>query len=306
VTQYQATVLLAMATLLTAPLAAAQSQRSAEKVLFEDDHIRFVEVTNWPGTTTAPAVPYSSVLMSDAAWPVVQEAAVDAAAGSTEHSQRVIPRDNRPYPWCQTRNPVGARTVTVKGDFPQHYFRIDYKRIDGTDFGANWQTWYPGVFGPAAKVVADPGKKLQAGKPFSKEWPYDIGYSAIVSAPANHTMLYEDDHIQLLEVAIREGEKENMHGHPYPSVYADDGGFAPAGAVYKNATLGPDVGPPWGKMTADPSASKFPLCFSAVPEAPHEVSVVKGPPQHFYRIHFKRVDGEGIQSKWRTWYPSPK
>jgi hypothetical protein len=196
--------------------------------------------------------------------------------------------------------------VTVQGDFPQHFFRLDYKRIDGKDYGANWQTWYPGVFGPAAKVVSDPGKKLQSGKPFSKDWPYDIGYSAVVSAPANHTMLYEDDHIQLLEVAIREGEKENMHGHPYPSVYADDGGFAPVGATYKNATLGPGAGPPWGKMTADPSALKFPICFSAVPEAPHEVSVVKGPPQHFYRIHFKRVEGEGIQSKWRTWYPSPK
>ena len=293
-----------LAALLTAGAVSAQSQRTIEKVLFEDGHIRFVEVTNWPGENHADAILYSSIVMADAAWPAVREAPAEATASRPEsHSDNVLPRDNRPYPWCRAQSPVAARTVTVKGDFPQHYYRIDYKRIDGKEFGAHWKTWYGDVFGPPAKVVADPGKTLQSATPFSKDWPYNIGYSATVSAPANHTLRYEDDHIQLLEVAIREGEKENMHGHPYPSVYADDGGFAPEGAVYKNATLEPSDGPPWGKMTTAPQGANFPICFSAVPEAPHEVSVEKGPPQHFYRIHFKRVDGAAIKENWRAWYP---
>jgi hypothetical protein len=192
----------------------------------------------------------------------------------------------------------------VKGDFPQHYYRIDYKRIDGKDYGANWKTWYADVFGPPAKVLPDPGKSLAKAAPLSKEWPFNIGYSATTSAPANHTVRYEDDHIEFLEVAIREGETEHMHGHPYPSVYSDDGGFLPAGAEYKNATLVANSPPPMGKMTADPKTGPYPLCFSAVPEAPHAVSVIKGPPQHFYRVHFKRVDGDEVKTNWQAWYPA--
>ena len=105
----------------------------------------------------------------------------------------------------------------------QHH-RIDYKRVDGKGYAANWRTWYPDVFGAPTKVVADPGMAYAKAKPFSKAWPFDFHYNATTSAPANHTVRYQDSHIDLLEVAIRPGETEHMHGHPYASVYADDGG----------------------------------------------------------------------------------
>jgi hypothetical protein len=281
-----------------APVAAAKP----EKVLFEDDHVRLVEVTNRSGENQLEAVAHSAVVFTDAAWPKVAETPATAAQAD-QRSAGVVPKDDGPYPSCFTQGPAAARVVTVQDDFPQHYYRLEYKRIDGKDYPANWKTWYAEVMGTPTKVVADLGKTLAGGKPQSAEWPFDPRYSATAAAPANHTVRYQDDHIEVIEVAIRPGETENMHGHPYRSVYADDGGFLPDGAVYKNATLGPDTGPPWGKMSSTPKGP-FPNCFSAVPEAPHAVEVVEGAPQHFYRVHFKRVDGDGVKANWKTWYPA--
>jgi hypothetical protein len=156
---------------------------------------------------------------------------------------------------------------------------------------------------PPATPGTNLGKSLAKGEPFSKEWPYDIRYSAVAAAPANHTVRYGDDHVELIEVAVRQGERENMHGHPYPSVYVDDGGFIRKGVVYDNQSL-VGAGPPWGKMTTPLDNVGFPICFSAVPEAPHAVKVVSGTPAHFYRIHFKRVDGDDIKTNWSRLYPA--
>ena len=86
--------------------------------------------------------------------------------------------------------------------------------------------------------------------------------------------------------------------------YADEGGFQPDGAIYNNAKLIPGAGPPWGQMSGSPTGPNFPICFSAVPEGPHQVSVVSGPPPHFYRVQFKRIDGEAIKAIWKQWYPT--
>jgi hypothetical protein len=44
----------------------------------------------------------------------------------------------------------------------------------------------------------------------------------IVAAPKNHEVLYEDDHVRVLEVTVQPGEIENMHHHPCASVFAHD------------------------------------------------------------------------------------
>jgi hypothetical protein len=153
--------------------------------------------------------------------------------------------------------------------------------------------------------VRDRGRSLKGKDPHSKEWPFNAAYSSTTAAPANHTVRYQDDHVELIEVAIRPGETENMHGHPYPSVYADDGGFSPAGAQYVNQIIVKDFTVPWGKLTSPFDAGIYPICFSAIPEPPHQVSVKSGPPQHFYRVHFKRVDGDDVKRNWSSWYPKP-
>ena len=299
---------LTVATALAAVFAIAACARPApparaavHKTLYEDSHIRFVEYTLYPGANAVEPVAVPSVMTTDAAWPET----VEPTPASETNSDTVFPFDNRTYPHCRVESPRAAKLTTVKGDFPQHYYRVEYKRIDGKDYATNWKTWYPDVFASPARVVADPGVSLKGQAPYSKEWPFSIGYNSTEAAPANHTVRYQDSHIELIEVAIRPGETENMHGHPYPSVYADDGGFSPTGAMYSNKSIVDGFTVPWGKLTTPFEAGTYPICFAAIPEPPHQVSVHGGPPQHFYRVHFKRVDGMDIKTNWRTWYPAP-
>jgi hypothetical protein len=303
-----AAVVIAASACSPAPEPPAPAPKPAvEKVHFEDAHIRFVEYALYPGANMVDAVPYPSVLMTDAAWPEVTEAAAtgDSPTQAETNSDTVLPFDGRPYPNCRVESPRAAKVVTVNGEFPKHFYRVEYKRVDGKDYAANWQTWYADVFAAPARATRDPGLTLKGKEPSSKEWPYHAGYSPTVAAPANHVIRYQDDHVELIEVVIRPGETENMHGHPYPSVYADDGGFSPAGAVYQNQSIEPDFTVPWGMLTSPFDAGVYPICFSAIPEPPHKVSVKSGPPQHFYRVHFKRVDGDDVKTNWRSWYPAP-
>ena len=233
----RASTVLIVLGLLVAVAACSQAppatRAAVRKTLYEDGHIRFVEYTLYPGANTVGAITSPSVMMTDAAWPELTEAAAaNALAPASEtDSDTVLPFDNRPYPRCRVESPRVAKVVTVSGDFPQHYYRVEYKRVDGKDYATNWKTWYPDVFALPARVVPDPALTLKDQPPYSKEWPYNIGYSSTTAAPANHTVRFQDAHVELIEVAIRPGETENMHGHPYPSVYADDGGFMPAGAM---------------------------------------------------------------------------
>ena len=57
---------------------------------------------------------------------------------------------------------------------------------------------------------------------FPTQWPYPIALRLVKAAPNNNKLLYEDDHVRLIEVSIRPGETENMEGNPYPSVIAND------------------------------------------------------------------------------------
>jgi hypothetical protein len=50
----------------------------------------------------------------------------------------------------------------------------------------------------------------------------DDPLDAIIAAPKNHKVLYEDDHVRVLEVTVQPGEIENMHHHPCASVFAHD------------------------------------------------------------------------------------
>ncbi|WP_262269846.1 hypothetical protein [Microvirga yunnanensis] len=41
---------------------------------------------------------------------------------------------------------------------------------------------------------------------------------ALVAAPANHRLLFEDDYVRVLEVGVAPGERENLHHHRWPSL----------------------------------------------------------------------------------------
>jgi predicted metal-dependent enzyme (double-stranded beta helix superfamily) len=51
---------------------------------------------------------------------------------------------------------------------------------------------------------------------------WDPKLDALVAAPGNHRLLYEDDAIRVLSVSVAPGEKEPVHHHRWPSVFVID------------------------------------------------------------------------------------
>jgi hypothetical protein len=85
-----------------------------------------------------------------------------------------------------------------------------------------------------------------------------------------------------------------MHGHPYPSVFAQDSFGPPAGAglAPKDRYLDPTSpanGQNWRNAPA-PKGLVAPKCEAADPQAPHLPSNGGASPLHFFRVEFKRVD----------------
>jgi len=282
-----------------------QQAAASERVLFENDHVRLMEVTHLPGETfTTPAQKLPAIVAVDAAQP---EISIPSSAKQTSVAMgnRGIPPLDRPYPWCQVQASKLAQKSTVKGDFALHYYRMEYKRIDGDAFAANWQKWYPWVLQAPVKKQ-NLGTQPQPGEPYSRDFPYPIVYDALTAAPANHFLRYRDDHVELVEVFIRPGESENFHGHPLSSVFFDDGGgFYPAIEATNNY-LNPDTPLPRGAVGNPPAGSVYPSCYGAIPQWPHSVTVTGKVPQHFFRLQFRRMDGEDIRQQWRQLYAQPK
>jgi hypothetical protein len=137
---------------------------------------------------------------------------------------------------------------------------------------------------------------------------------AMVAAPKNHQVLYEDDHVRILEVTVQPGEVENMHHHPRPSVFAHDApmpkltnSFADDGSVIEvgrnlqlissNPEVPAEVAAVLAQLNAQLNAAMstgLPMAWVAPPERTHSVHNLDTFPVHFYRIEFKRVEGNAI------------
>lgn len=130
---------------------------------------------------------------------------------------------------------------------------------------------------------------------------YPIAMEAVTVDPKNHRVLYRDDHIRLLEVTLWPGDKEAMHGHAYPSVFAFD---AIQPAMVNDHP--PGGGPPkFGKSVRSDGVPEFPRCQTMGPQNIHAATVQESYPQHFYRMEFVRLDGDnGFDQNWRKWYPA--
>jgi hypothetical protein len=123
------------------------------------------------------------------------------------------------------------------------------------------------------------------------EWPAHYPYAdeteAAVAAPEVHHVRYVDAHVRLVEVAYFPGVVGNMHGHPYPSVFAVDAPV-PKGtntvlidsAHNMKAVIGPA-----------PEGATYPICRAASPQNPHHESNLDTWPHHFMRLEFLTHDG---------------
>ena len=138
---------------------------------------------------------------------------------------------------------------------------------------------------------------------FSDQWPYPIAYDSYKAAPNNHKLLYEDDHVRLArsdDPARRDGEHARATRTlrcspttPFPATTSED---HPLDA--KSPLNGQGAGQ--GRLRKGLEA---PTCATMGPLAPHAVHNTGTVPIHFYRIEFKRIDGDGLKTHWREWYP---
>ncbi len=298
-------------------------------IRYEDEHIRLIEVAYFPGIHgNMHGHPYASVFAFDAAMPKnMANVTLDPNSPLNDPTGgQAPPPQGMQYPTCSTMAPQAPHAVTNNDTFPLHFFRVEFKRIDGDAYKTNWKTWYPWMLLPLKPIPNIDPNDPKLGPKVSKEYPYAAATESYKAAPNNHYVRYEDDHVVFLEVTFRQNERENLHGHQMPSVFARDiGAIAKTGPTPnpnppppQPATHDPGIGPNRGgdwKLVPDgvngqgggtggpPPGMSYPSCATMGPQWPHAASNINPWPSHFYRLQFKRVDGDGIKTHWREWYP---
>ena len=128
-------------------------------------------------------------------------------------------------------------------------------------------------------------------------WRWPDSMDSVAAAPKNHKVLFENDHVRLLEVTVEPGETENMHGHKYPSVFMMD---APQPKTQNRNLEEPDPNNPPRPEQRPPRTvfdGLYPTCRAmTTPQPPHQITNVDTFPQHFYRMEFKKIDGDSIRT----------
>ncbi len=107
---------------------------------------------------------------------------------------------------------------------------------------------------------------------------WDPELDALVAAPDNHTVLYEDESIRVVSVTIQPGETEKPHHHRWPSVFVID-------SMVKARDFdgeGNEIPLPF------PEDWDPPLTVRMMPQPVHYVRNEDGVPFHGTRIEFKR------------------
>jgi predicted metal-dependent enzyme (double-stranded beta helix superfamily) len=114
------------------------------------------------------------------------------------------------------------------------------------------------------------------------EWPPHL--DALVAAPANHHLLFEDDAVRVLEVTVAPGERENLHHHRWPSLMV-----VLAGPNYRNFDADGNEIPPSGGTPASPA---LPRALRLPPQPLHAIEVAADAPHGFrgIRVEFKTLE----------------
>jgi quercetin dioxygenase-like cupin family protein len=287
------------------------------RVLFENEQVMLMEVSNPPGLDVKMhGHPYPSVFARDSAtgprrpdappMPTApggydERQVQDSAWNDMGLGQGAAPRGMQ-WPIWQSAAPQAPHRPYNANVYPFHFYRIEFYRLDGEEFQTRWREWYPWMATPA-KAAQRP---TPSGPPLSAAWPYPHAYDAVLAAPDNYRLLFEDGKARLVEVVIRPGETTPMHGHPYPSVLASTSGLPDAAALSEKRLdpaskldgqgSGPSTPPTVHQM-------KWPICSTLAPQAPHTLTNRGKAPVHYYRIEFKRIDGDEFGANWRKWYP---
>jgi hypothetical protein len=235
---------------------AAVSAPEVHNVRYINSHVRLVEVAYFPGVVgNMHGHPFPSVFAVDAPAPKSTNTMLDPARNMI--AAVGAPPEGAAYPICRAATPQYPHHETNLDSFPHHFLRLEFLRVDGNDLAANWK---------------------------------DL-YRYTVTGPDRSRLLYEDDHVRLVEVLIRPGETRRAPANPYPAVVAYD-----AAGTTAPLARGSHVSPALAAFETLKCATTGPLAA--------EVTRNTGAlPIHYYRIEFKRIDGEGLKDRWREWYP---
>jgi len=287
------------------------------RVLYEDPHVMFLEVSNPPLLDVhMHGHPYASVFAHDSSTGGHNPAAPPTPAGGNDSKLdsnspwNDMGSGNGPapaglkYPTCTDSAPQAPHRPFNTNLAPNHFYRLEFLRLDGEDIDKNWKEWYPETT-QAERPVKDltPGPAL--GPNFSEQWPYPIVYDSIQAAPNNYKLLYEDGKMRLLEVNIRPGETTPMHGSPYPSVMAFNSITDPTKITDTKLDANSPLNGQGAGQGRAPSVDnlKVPTCMTMAPRAPHKIHNGGTALLHYYQIEYKRIDGDGLAANWRKWYP---
>lgn len=289
------------------------------RVHYEDAHIMLIEVSNPPLLhVRMHGHPFTSVFAHDSSGgghnpdapnlsPDQIDPKLDPGNPYNDMGGKIAPAPaGMKWPTC---NPA-APQAPHQGPFvtnlaPNHFYRLEFLRAEGDDFQSHWKEWYPEMTKPVTPVADLTPAQAAAGPKLSDAWPYSIGYDSFRAAPNNYKLLFEDQKIRLLEVTVRPGETTPMHGNPYPAVIAYNGNLDESAITETwldthsplNGKGGGHVGPP------SLHALKSPSCGTMAAESPHKIHNGGSTALHYYRIEYKRIDGDELAAKWKTWYP---
>ena len=61
-----------------------------------------------------------------------------------------------------------------------------------------------------------------SGEIYADRHCWDPVLDAVIAAPGNHRVLFENDALRVLEVTLLDGEEEPTHHHRWPSVFVFD------------------------------------------------------------------------------------
>jgi hypothetical protein len=109
------------------------------------------------------------------------------------------------------------------------------------------------------------------------EWPPHL--DALVAAPANHRLLFEDDTVPAPEVTVEPGERENLHHHCWPSLMV-----VLARPDYPNFDANGNEIPPSGGTPASPV---LPRALRLPPQWLHAIAVAADAPHGFRSIRIE-------------------
>jgi len=296
-------------------LDSAKAAPGQHRLLYEDDHLRLLEVTYRPHERgdALHGHPFSSVFAMPSLRPPGREVRLNDLPPAPR--TRGEPPPGMQYPACQTMTPQAPHRPENLGDFPDHFYRVEFKRIDGEGFKDHWAEWYPYL---KKRMLVDDWIRISGKRPFGqakvthtklspdkislnpKGYPYPDSTDSVSAAPGQHWLRFENDTIRFVEVMYRPGEEgDAMHGHAYPSVFAMD---TPLGK-FEDAHVQKDLSSERQGHAGGPPGMDWPQCATMAPQSPHRPHNLDTVPLHFYRIEFKRLDGEGIKDHWREWYP---